>query len=41
MRAVDQCENLELNRSNEWEPMKVVKHEGRDVGRNKEFGQLV
>jgi len=29
MRAVNQCETLELNSSNEWEPMKMVKHEGR------------
>ena len=30
-RAVDQCENLELNPSKEWEPMKMVKHECRDA----------
>jgi len=30
MRAVNQCENLELNPSKEWEPMRKVKHEDRD-----------
>jgi len=33
--AVNQCENLDLNPSNEWQPMKMVKHEGRDVGRTR------
>ena len=32
MRAVNKCENFELYPSNEWKPMKMVKHEGRDVG---------
>ena len=33
MRAVNKCENIELNPSTEWQPMTVAKHEGRDVGR--------
>jgi len=39
MRAVDQCSNLELNSSNEWEPMEVVKYEGWDVGRMRKLGK--
>jgi len=35
MRAVNQCENLELYPSNEWYSMKMVKHEGRDVEQNR------
>ena len=40
MRAVNQCEKLELNPSNEWEPMKMVKHEGRDVERTRKSGKV-
>jgi len=38
MQAIDQCENLELNSSNEWEPLNAVKHEGRNVGRMRKPG---
>lgn len=38
MPVIDQRENLELNPSNEQEPLKVVKQEGKDVGRTTKSG---
>ena len=38
MRVVNLGENLELNPSNEKDSMKMVKHEGRDVGCTRKSG---
>ena len=38
MRAVNQSENLELNPSKEWEPMRKVKHKDRGGGCTRKSG---